>query len=153
MTPLYSQVYRIAKNKGYALGLILIRYLIRLAPLRRQHNAHGLDDQFEVGPHTAFLDVKQIQVDPLVEGDGVSVAAGLPVAGQAWFHQQALALVVVVGGHLVRQRGARSDYGHPFCQDENARQDGDFAQVERIASNFDGAFRAAWDALENRNSA
>ena len=41
----------------------------------------------------------------------------------------------------------RSDRRYPFCQDENARQDGDFAQVERIAGNFDGAFRAAWDAL------
>ena len=47
--------------------------------------------------------------------------------------------------------GPRTDDGHPFCQDENARQDGDFAQVERIAGNFDGAFRAAWDALGNRN--
>ena len=50
-----------------------------------------------------------------------------------------------------RALGARSDKRHPFCQDENARQDGNFAQVERIAGNFDGAFRAAWDALGNRN--
>lgn len=40
---------------------------------------------------------------------------------------------------------------HPFCQDENARQDGDFAQEKRIASNLGGAFRVAWDALVNRN--
>ena len=94
----------------------------------------------------------QVQTDPLVEGDGVAVAAGLPVAGHAGLHQQPLALVVVVSCHLVRQRGARAHNAHPFCQDENAKQDGDFAQVERIASNFDGAFRATWDALENRNS-
>ena len=94
----------------------------------------------------------KVEIDPLVESDGIAVATGLPVAGQAWFHQQALALVVVIGCNLRRQRGARSDYEHPFCRDENARQDGDFAQVERIAGNFDGAFRAAWDALDNRNS-
>ena len=74
------------------------------------------------------------------------------VAGHTGLYQQPLALVVVVGCHLVRQRGARAYNAHPFCQDGNARQDGDFAQAARIAGNLDGAFRAAWDALENRNS-
>ena len=60
----------------------------------------------------------QIQIDPLVEGDGVAVATGLPVAGHAGLHQQPLALVVVVGCNLVRQRGTRSHDAHPFCQDE-----------------------------------
>lgn len=46
---------------------------------------------------------------------------------------------------------AWADKGHPFCQDENARQDGDFAQEKRIACNLGGAFRVAWDALMNRN--
>ena len=41
--------------------------------------------------------MSQIQIDPLVEGYGVAVAAGLPVAGHAGLHQQPLALVVVVG--------------------------------------------------------
>ena len=63
----------------------------------------------------------QIQIDPLVEGYGVAVAAGLPVAGHAGLHKQPLALVVVVGCNLVRQRGARAHDAHPFCQDENAR--------------------------------
>lgn len=45
-----------------------------------------------------------------------------------------------------RTLGTRADERHPFCQDENARQDRDFAQVEKIVSNFDEAFRAAWDA-------
>lgn len=95
----------------------------------------------------------QVEVDPLVEGYGVAVATGLPVASHARLHQQPLALVVIIGRDLSRQRGTRAHDARPFCQDENARQDGDFAQVERIAGNFDGAFRAAWDALESRNSA
>ena len=49
---------------------------------------------------------RQIQIDPLVEDDRVAVATGLPVAGHAWLHQQPLALVVVIGCNLVRQRGA-----------------------------------------------
>lgn len=63
----------------------------------------------------------QVQTDPLVEGDGVAVAAGLPVAGHAGLRQQPLALVVVVSCHLVRQRGARAHNAHPFCQDEKTR--------------------------------
>lgn len=54
----------------------------------------------------------QIQIDPLVEGYGVAVATGLPVAGHARLHQQSLTLVVVVGCHLVRQRGARAHDAH-----------------------------------------
>ena len=60
----------------------------------------------------------QIQIDPLVEGYGVAVATGLPVAGHAGLHQQPLTLVVVVGCHFVRQRGARAHDARPFCQDE-----------------------------------
>ena len=63
----------------------------------------------------------QVQIDPLVEGYGVAVATGLPVAGHAGLHQQPLTLVVVVGCHLVRQRGARAHDAHPFCQDEKTR--------------------------------
>ena len=59
--------------------------------------------------------------NPLVEGYGVAVATGLPVAGHARFHQQPLALVVVVGCYLVWQRGARAHDAHPFCQDEKTR--------------------------------
>lgn len=63
----------------------------------------------------------QIQIDPLVEGDRIAVATGLPVAGHAGLHQQPLALVVVVGCNLVRQRRARAHDAHPFCQDEKTR--------------------------------
>ena len=63
----------------------------------------------------------QIQIDPLVKGYGIAVATGLPVAGHAGLHQQPLTLVVVVGCHLVRQRGARAHDAHPFCQDEKTR--------------------------------
>ena len=38
-----------------------------LTPLRGQHHAHGLNNQLEITPHGALLDVEQIQVDPLVE--------------------------------------------------------------------------------------
>ena len=63
----------------------------------------------------------QIQIDSLVEGDGVAVATGLQVAGHAGLHQQPLALVVVVCCNLVRQRGTRAHDAHPFCQDEKTR--------------------------------
>ena len=64
---------------------------------------------------------RQIQIDPLVEGDRVAVATSLSVAGHAWLHQQPLALVVVAGCNLVRQRGAWAHDAHPFCQDEKTR--------------------------------
>ncbi len=65
--------------------------------------------------------VPQIQVDPLVEGNRVAVAASLPVAGHTGLHQQPLTLVVIVGCYLVRQGGARAHDAHPFCQDEKTR--------------------------------
>lgn len=61
----------------------------------------------------------QIQINLLVEGDRVAVATGLPVASHAWLHQQPLALVVVIGCNLARQRGAWAHDAHPFAQDEN----------------------------------
>lgn len=67
------------------------------------------------------LVLSQIQINPFVEGYGVAVATGLPVAGHARLHQQSLTLVVVVGCHLVRQCGARAHDAHPFCQDEKTR--------------------------------
>ena len=67
------------------------------------------------------IELLQIQINPFVEGYGIAVATGLPVAGHARLHQQPLALVVVVGCHLVRQRGARAHDAHPFCQDEKTR--------------------------------
>ena len=54
----------------------------------------------------------QIQINPLVEGNRVAVATGLPVTGHTRLHKQPLALVVVVGCHLVRQRGARTHDAH-----------------------------------------
>lgn len=80
-----------------------------------------------IGAHVRQLRIKllglipQVQIDPLVEGYGVTVATGLPVAGHTRLYQQPLALVVVVGCHLVRQRGARAHDAHPFCQDEKTR--------------------------------
>ena len=64
---------------------------------------------------------RQIQINPFVEGYGVAVATSLPVAGHTRFHQQPLALVVVIGRYLVRQRGTRAHDAHPFCQDEKTR--------------------------------
>ena len=72
-------------------------------------NAHGAH---------AHLLAPQVNVDPLVECDGVTVATRLPIAGEAGFDQQPLALVVVVGRNLSRQCGTRAHYRHPFCQDE-----------------------------------
>lgn len=63
----------------------------------------------------------QVQIDPLIEGNRVAVATGLPVTGHTRLHQQPLTLVVVVGCNRVRQRGARAHDAHPFCQDEKTR--------------------------------
>ena len=60
----------------------------------------------------------QVEVNPLVECDGVAVATSLPVAGETGLDQQSLSLVVVVGRDLSRQRGTRAHDAHPFCQDE-----------------------------------
>ena len=84
----------------------------------------------------------QIQIDPLVEGNRVAVATGLPKAGHAGLHQQPLTLVVVVGCHLVRQRRTRAHDAHPFCQDENARSCRDFAQVTGIIDDSGRAIQA-----------
>ena len=73
-----------------------------------------------IGLPSAY-DSSQIQINPFVEGYGVAVATGLPVAGHTRFHQQPLALVVVIGRYLVRQRGTRAHDAHPFCQDEKTR--------------------------------
>lgn len=48
-----------------------------------QHAAHGLDNQLDIGPNAGLEDVEQVEVDPLLERDGVAVAPGLPVAGDA----------------------------------------------------------------------
>ena len=64
---------------------------------------------------------RQIQIGLLVEGYGVAVATGLPVAGHARLHQQPLALVFVVGCDLSRQCGTRVHDANPFCQDEKTR--------------------------------
>ena len=62
----------------------------------------------------------KVEVDPLVEVDGVAVSPGLPVAGDAGLHEQALALVGVVLGDLPGEGGPGAHDGDPFCQDENA---------------------------------
>lgn len=80
--------------------------------MRGEHSAHGLDDQFEVDPGAALLDIEQVEVDPFVEGDGVAVATGLPIAGEAGLNQQTLMLVVVISRDFSRQRRPRSDDGH-----------------------------------------
>lgn len=88
-------------------------------PLRREHAAHGLDDQLEVRPGGALADVQEVELHPLVEADGVAVAAGLPVAGQPLLAQQALALPGCVLGHLARERRPRADHREIVFQDVN----------------------------------
>lgn len=90
----------------------------------------------------------------LLLGQQVVAAHHLGQAGEARSHHSAVMPAVDTFLKLGAERRAlwtRADKRHPFCQDENARSCRDFAQVERIAGNFDGAFRAAWDALGNRN--
>ena len=59
---------------------------------------------------------RQIQIDPLVEGYGVAVAAGLPVAGHTRLRQQPLALVAVVGCNLVGSAGRGPTTLIPFVK-------------------------------------
>lgn len=63
----------------------------------------------------------QIQINPLVEGGRVAVTTGLPVTGHTRFHQQPLPLVVVVGCHLVRQRGGGPTTLIPFVKMKNTK--------------------------------
>ena len=78
----------------------------------------------------------QIQVNPLVEGYGVAVAAGLPVASHTRLRQQPLALVVVVGCYLVWQRRARAHDAHPFCQDEKTRLPAEMLRLDSRTTCF-----------------
>ena len=88
-----------------------------LAPLRREHAAHGLDDDLEVRQGRALLYVEQVQVHPLVEAYGVAVAAGLPVAGDAGAHEEPLRLVRVVEVGLAPEGGAGPHDGHVAPED------------------------------------
>ena len=90
-----------------------------LEVFERREQFSGLKCAFLLDRDTwIFSSVPQVEVDPLVEGYGVAVATGLPVAGHAWLYQQPLTLVVVVGRDLSRQCGTRAHDAHPFCQDE-----------------------------------
>lgn len=82
-----------------------------------QHAAHRLDNQLDVGPKAALQDVEQVEVDPLVEGDGVAVAPRLPVAGDARLHQKALALAWCVLGDLGGQGGPGTHHREVALQD------------------------------------
>ena len=103
----------------------------------------------------------QVQIDPLVEGYGVAVATGLPVAGHAGLYQQPLALIVVVGCHLVRQRGARAHDAHPFCQDEKTRLPAEMIRLDSRTTcflefeppDFCGSFRPSLTMNQLRKAA
>ena len=86
-------------------------------PLPLLHRALGRPGD---GPRALYTS-PQIQIVPLVEGDGVAISSRLPTAGDTGLHQQPLALVVVVGCDLSRQCGTRAHDAHPFCQDEKTR--------------------------------
>ena len=58
----------------------------------------------------------QVQIDPLVEGYGVAVVTGLPVAGHTRLRQQPLALVAVVGCNLVGSAGRGPTTLIPFVK-------------------------------------
>lgn len=89
----------------------MIAIFIYLFPLKREHAAHGLDDQLEVGPEVAPPHVDEVQLHPFVEADGVAVAARLPVAGDALLDGEALALARGVLCDLLGQRRARPHHG------------------------------------------
>ena len=85
---------------------------IALLPLPREHTAHGLHDELEVRPEARLQDVEHVEVYPLREGDGVAVAPGLPVAGDAGAHGEAQLLVHRVLPDLARKGRAGPDDGH-----------------------------------------
>lgn len=61
----------------------------------------------------------QVEINPLVKGDGVAIAPCLPIASYARLHQEPLALVVAVVSSFRRKRRSMAHDAHPFCQDEN----------------------------------
>ena len=63
----------------------------------------------------------QVEINPLVKGDGVTIAPCLPIASYARLHQEPLALVVAVVFNFRRKRRSRAYDAHPFCQDEKTR--------------------------------
>ena len=63
----------------------------------------------------------EIQINPLIEGDRIAIAAGLPVAGDTRLHQKALFLIIVVRRNFRRKCRTRAHNRDPFCQDEKTR--------------------------------
>ena len=83
-----------------------------LAPLCRKNAPDGLNHKLEVRPSAALVDVKQVEVNPLVEANLVAVLSRLPVARNTWLHEQTLALVRSVEVCLSPECGTRTYNAH-----------------------------------------
>ena len=87
--------------------------LLSISRVSQQPGAYCFVVIFDIAP--------QVQIDPLIEGDRVAVAAGLPVAGDTRLHQKALLLIVIVRRNFGGKCRTRTNDGDPFCQDEKTR--------------------------------
>lgn len=70
-----------------------------------------MDDYLEVDPRTALANVAEIEIDPLVEGNVVTIGLRLPAASKTLLYKKALAFVVGALSHLARGDRARPHSG------------------------------------------
>ena len=58
-----------------------------LIPLRGEHHANRLHDEFEINPNRALLDVQKVKLRPLIKCNVIAVEARLPVTCHTWFNE------------------------------------------------------------------
>ena len=80
--------------------------------MKSKDTPYSLDNQFDIGPYAGLEDIEQVKINPLVKGDGVAVAPGLPIAGDTRLNGQAKLVAQGVLAHLARKRRARAHDGH-----------------------------------------
>ena len=78
----------------------------------------------------------QVEINPLVKGDGVAIAPCLPIASYARLHQEPLTLVVAVVLNFRRKRRPRAYDAHPFCQDEKTRLPAEMIRLDSRTTCF-----------------
>ena len=87
-------------------------------PVGRRKTPNHLLDCLRV---PLVITVPQVEINPLVKGDGVAIAPCLPIASYTRLHQGPLTLIVAVVLNFRRKRRPRAYDAHPFCQDEKTR--------------------------------
>ena len=106
---------------------LLFRETTELFALAVEAHADGLEDDLPVYEKTSLLDVLQVQLQPLFEGEVIAVGGDLPVAAQARGDVQALLLIVAVLGHFSGEGRSGADDAHVAF--ENIYQLGQLVQA------------------------